>query len=190
MRRRFLALIVTSAFGAFLVLTPAPMASGKEGVKARLETPVPLDAWPGQRITLAWTLSYVESGEHHPFNAIGIFVRLRSASGEEATVGFAHAGAHPRGRYQAVVSVPEGGIGGIQIGIKGTTEERFPIVNNPFRGSGPLAAIPAERPEAGRDVQSLPAVVLGVILAGLAVGAVAAALKRRRMQAEYVHRSL
>jgi hypothetical protein len=78
-----------------------------------------------------------EQGRRQPFNAIGVFVRLQSASGGRPTVGFATPEAHPQGRYDAQVAVPRGGIGGVQIGLGGSSDGGasgmlFPLENDPF----------------------------------------------------------
>jgi hypothetical protein len=111
----------------------APLsAAGKEGVRATLRTAVPLDAEPGARLKVAWTLTFAgEDGVQHPFGAGGVFVRLVSASGGGSRIGFAGEYQPP---YTAVVTVPEGGIGDIQIGVRGQANGKpsdllFPIGN-------------------------------------------------------------
>lgn len=117
---------------------------------ARLTAPPPLHAPPGRKVRVAWTLSYVdERGKRRPFNGGYVFVRLLSASGGALSTAFA---AEPRpGRYVARVTVPKGGIGGIQIGIRGTRCDQggcapsdllFPITNDPFRAPRHAAAPP------------------------------------------------
>jgi hypothetical protein len=64
-----------------------------------------------------------------------VFVRLRSALGGRPTTGFATPDAHPQGRYDARVAVPEGGIGGVQIGLRGSSDVLFPLENDPFARS-------------------------------------------------------
>jgi hypothetical protein len=119
-------------------LLVAQPALGKENVTARLLTPLRLDAAAGEKITVVWVLGGAdEHGQRQPFNAIGVFVRLLSASGGRPTVGFATPDAHPQGRYDAQVAVPKGGIGGIQVGLGGTSdvgvgETLFPLENDPF----------------------------------------------------------
>jgi hypothetical protein len=108
------------AVAGSLLLAAGPVALGKENVKARLLTPLRLDAAPGEQLTVAWALAGSdEHGRHQPFNAIGVFVQLLSASGDRPTIGFATPDAHPQGRYDAQVGVPKGGIGGVRIGLRG-----------------------------------------------------------------------
>jgi hypothetical protein len=107
-----------------------PIARG--WVKATLTGTVDLTARPGTKIRIVWTFD-------HRFAAGGIFVRLVSASGATAEIATAHG---TPGHYAAVVRVPEGGIGAIQIGIEGTSSGAngthpapvlFPITNDPLR---------------------------------------------------------
>jgi hypothetical protein len=139
MRARGL-IAVTAVFAVArpVLLAVQPVALGKDNVTARLLTPLRLDAAPSDKITVVWVLAGTdEHGKRQPFNAIGVFVRLRSASGGRPTIGFATPDAHPQGRYDAQVAVPEGGIGGVQIGLGGASDGRasdvlFPLENDPF----------------------------------------------------------
>ena len=139
--RRLIAVLAGLAVACSLQLTSPPAALGKEDVTARLLTPLRLDAVPGDQITVVWALGGPdEQGRRQPFNAIGVFVRLQSASGGRPTVGFATPDAHPQGRYDAQVAVPRGGIGGVQIGLGGSSnggasDVLFPLENDPFAAS-------------------------------------------------------
>ncbi|MDQ3823894.1 MAG: hypothetical protein M3321_11725, partial [Actinomycetota bacterium] len=62
-----------------------------------------------------------------------MFVRLLSRTGANATESLAPQSA---GRYSTQVDVPEGGIGGIRLGLRGTTDVFFPLDNDPFRSPG------------------------------------------------------
>jgi hypothetical protein len=134
--RGLIAVLGVLAAACSLLLAAAPVALGKENVKARLLTPLPLDAAAGEKITVVWALGGTdEHGRRQPFNAIGVFVRLLSASGGRPTIGFATPDAHPQGRYDAQVAVPKGGIGGVQIGLRGSSDVLFPLENDPFAGA-------------------------------------------------------
>jgi hypothetical protein len=136
--RRLMMVLAVLAMACSLLVGAGPAALGKEGVKARLLTPLRVDAPAGEKLTLVWALAGTdEQGRRQPFNAIGVFVRLLSASGGRPTIGFATPDAHPQGRYDAQVAVPEGGIGGIQIGLRGSldgapSDELFPLGNDPL----------------------------------------------------------
>jgi hypothetical protein len=147
--RRPTVVLAVLAVTCLLLLAAGPAALGKEGVNARLLTPLRVDAAPGQKLTVVWALAGTdEHGRRQPFNAIGVFVRLLSATGGRPTIGFATPDAHPQGRYDAQVAVPKGGIGGVQIGLRGTADGEasdvlFPLENDPF-------AAPVRKPAAGQ----------------------------------------
>jgi hypothetical protein len=160
--RALIAVPAVVAMAGALLLAAGPAALGKDNVTARLFTPLRLDAAPGERLTVVWALAGAdEHGRRLPFNAIGVFVRLLSASGGRPTTGFATPDAHPQGRYDAQVAVPQGGIGGIQIGLGGTSDvgggdTLFPLENDPF--AAPARGAAAGRVAApGRDLPVWPA---------------------------------
>jgi hypothetical protein len=188
---RSLLLVVLAGVSLLLVAAPA---HGKTGVRARLSSGVPLAAAPGERITLRWTLGYRdEKGRWRPgFDACGVFVRLVSASGGRPTVGFDSDGAcrvHPNGSYAAEVIVPEGGVGEVQIGLRGTTDVRyggrptaaglfFPLDND--SAAAPAAATPSSEHPASA-APGAPQLAVWVTFASLAALAIiAAALHPRR----------
>jgi hypothetical protein len=149
MRLTFALVLVTGA-----ALAAALTAAAKNDVVATLTTRIPLDAPAGARLRIAWKLqSFDEHGVPRPFGGGGIFVRLVSRSGGRTET--ATARGRP-GRYAAIVRVPDGGIGGIRIGIHGWTDAGggrradvvFPIANDPFvlrRASRAFAALVARR---------------------------------------------
>jgi hypothetical protein len=63
-----------------------------------------------------------------------MFMRLLSRTGDASTAGFADSDAN--GRNTSAVMVPVGGIGGVRIGLRGTTDILFPLDNDPFRSPG------------------------------------------------------
>ena len=148
--RRLIAVLAVLAVACSLLLAAGPVALGKGNVTARLLTPLPRDAVPGEKLTVVWALGGAdEHGRRQPFNAIGVFVRLLSASGGRPTIGFATPDAHPQGRYDAQVDVPRGGIGGVQIGLSGSSDvdasdTLFPLENDPL-------AAPAREVAAGQE---------------------------------------
>jgi hypothetical protein len=117
-------------------LAVAPGAATKEGARARLTSTVALAAVPGTTIRVGWMVSVPDGkGGREPFGAMQMFVRLLSRTGERSTIGFAPQSA---GRYTARVTVPDGGIGGVRMGLRGTTDIFFPLENDPFRSPGGL----------------------------------------------------
>lgn len=117
-------------------LVAAPAALGKDGVRATLTTPIRLDAAPGTTLHVGWKLA---ARDGTPFGGGDVFVRLRSATGAPAETAYVNGG----GTFAADVVVPKGGIGDVQIGIRGWssgpdgTHEApmmFPITNDPLPG--------------------------------------------------------
>ena len=145
-------------------------AQAKEGAVARLHAPVPMDAQPGSAITLAWSLVLPEENDQ-PLNACGVFVQLRSATGAIPTRGYADGGAcraHLKGEYEATVIVPEGGISAVEVGLSGTTDIYFEVVQ---------ATTPASTPLAPRT-QSLSSVA--IIATAIAIVGAALLIRTRR----------
>jgi hypothetical protein len=130
-----------AALGAVAVaLVAALPAAGKTGVEATLLTRIPLDAPAGTRLQVAWTLSYLDHGRRRLFGANGVFVRLRSAAGASPETAFTSGVGH----YRATVRVPKGGIGDVELGLRGWTngptgthesDADFPITNDPLPGA-------------------------------------------------------
>jgi hypothetical protein len=166
--RRFALAALAAAAAALVAALPA---AGKEGVEATLVTRIPLDAPAGKRLEVGWTLTYLDHGQRRRFSASGVFVRLRSATGAGAETGFTSG----TGQYRATVVVPKGGIGDVQIGLRGWTNDAagthesdalFPITNDPLPG-------------AARSRDGWPRWLLVLVAAPLAVLAVLAVRQRR-----------
>jgi len=134
----FVALVALVAVFASVVGT-TPTAA-KEGVVARVLTPIPRNSQPGTKLRVVWTLSSVEDGKRRPFGAGGVFIRLFGPDGARSPRVYA---SEPElGRYRAQVRVPRGGVRRIVIGLMGTVCDQsgcrpspklFPIVGNVFR---------------------------------------------------------
>lgn len=204
MKRRFL-VILLAAIAAGLVATPAV---AKGDVEATLNTQIPPNASPGEQLRVAWTLTYLdEHGDRQPFGAGGVFIWLFSASGGRPTIGFAERDGGRTGFFVATVPVPEGGIGGIQIGLQGWANGEpspvfFPITNNPLppvtdttqaaaapgsdSAPAPATATPASvaHSEGGRSVIWIPALTLGLVLA---LGSLGVLVRRRRYATNRPH---
>jgi hypothetical protein len=131
------------AAGALIVVLVALVASpagAKEGVVARVLTPISRDAEPGRRVTVVWTLTFVEAGQRRPFGGGAVFLRLFGTADARS----ARVYAEPRapGRYWAAARVPRGGVKRVEFGIMGTVCDQegcrpsakvFPIVGRVFR---------------------------------------------------------
>jgi hypothetical protein len=191
---RLFALALLAFAGALVSAIPA---AAKDGVRATLTTKVPLDAEPGTKVTIAWRLAYLADGRRRLFGAGGVFVRLVSRSGAAVETAFAR---EDRGRYTATVAVPKGGIGDVEVGIRGwvsghverrASDLLFPITNDPVPGVRRIVASPpadqprSERAEGG-DKTWLVALAAGSLLAvgvGFAVVARRAARRAPAVQA-------
>ena len=88
-------------------------AAAKEGVRAKLDEPIRLDAAPGKRIKVAWRLV---DEEGRPFGASGIYLRVSRCGRRPLTVPAAE---RSLGRYSARVKVPRGGIRKLLVGLRG-----------------------------------------------------------------------
>jgi hypothetical protein len=119
-----------------------------------------------------------------------VFVRLLGASGEGAAEGVAPDGVYATGEYEATVIVPEGGIGGVEIGLRGwvsgptgtrRSDLLFPITNDPLGRVGHRASAASRRPDSERSDTWVFVLTAGALftLAVLAVG------KRRSRSATY-----
>lgn len=180
-----LRLLTLSLLVTAIAAVAALPAAAKEGVEATLETNVPLDAEPGTRLQVEWSLTYLDdNGKRQPFGAGDVFVRLHSASGAAAKEGFDSRGAHPRGRYAATVVVPEGGIGKVEIGLRGwatgpsrtrRADVLFPITKVYMSFSPPVQPGVSKQADGGSAVWFV--VGLGSLLA---MCAVAVAIARRK----------
>jgi hypothetical protein len=154
--------VVLAALVLGLVLVPA--AGAKEGLSARLLQPLPTDPQPSSTIEVSWQLTALDGTKRVPFNAMGVFVRLLDAAGGPSTSALARGASHPDGRYDASVSVPAGGIGGIQIGLHGTTDIFAPVEDSPFVQSALLSrplTIPRLRPAARCPVSKVHRTAFG-----------------------------
>lgn len=128
-----------AALGALtlVALLAATLATAKESAQVRLTT-LPLHAKPGSTVRVRWTVDTLDdSGERRPFGASGMFVQLLSRTGAPPTTGFDDGS----GSFETTLTVPEGGIGGVRAGLRGTkcdasgcqpSDAVFRLVNDPF----------------------------------------------------------
>lgn len=86
-------------------LLAASHASAKEGVVARVLTPIDRDTPPPEtKVTVVWTLLSVEDGKRHPFGGGDVFIQL-FGPGTFRSRRVSAAPIRP-GRYRAAVGVP------------------------------------------------------------------------------------
>ncbi len=110
------------AVAAATVCVLATAASAKDGFRAALTSAIPADAKPGTTLEVAWT---VKNAAGDGFSTSAMFVRLRGPAGGKTTEGFASVASHPDGAYTARVTVPKGGISGVEIGVAGTRTDAY-----------------------------------------------------------------
>lgn len=154
-----LATLVLAALAAFV-----PAAGAKEGLGAELLSPLATTAAPGTPVEVEWKLTVLDGSARVPFSAMGVFVRLLDAGGGASTTALARGSSHPDGLYSASVLVPAGGIGGIQIGLHGTTDVYAALTADPFVQSRLLARplhLPSIRPGARCPVAAVSRTSLG-----------------------------
>lgn len=119
---------------ALTALVFVAAAASKGDARAHLTRAVPLNAPAGTTIRVEWTVDVPDGrGGRARFEANDMFVRLLSAHGARSTVAFTDT---VDGRNAADVRVPSGGIGGIQVGVRGTTDVDFILANDPFLTPG------------------------------------------------------
>jgi len=136
MSRRVVAYVIVTAAAAALVAAPT---FAKEGVVARVLTPIERDAQAGTKLTVVWTLSSVEGGKRRPFGAGGVFIRLFGADGARSPR--VYASQIGSGRYRAQVRVHRGGVQRVVIGLMSMrcagscrpAPRLFPLVGAVFR---------------------------------------------------------
>ena len=115
-------------------VTAAALAPAKEGARARLAMPLPVEATAGTRVRVEWTVDVPDGkGGRTSFGASQMFVRLLGRVGARSTIAFTDTRG---GRNVAEITVPAGGIGGIRVGLRGTTDITFPLDNDPFAVPG------------------------------------------------------
>ena len=96
-----------------VVVLGATPVSAKEGVRAKLEAPVSLNAPPDKTIRVAWRLV---DEEGRPFGAGGIYLRVSRCGTTPLRI---PATARGDGRYHARMKVPKRGIRKLVVGLEG-----------------------------------------------------------------------
>ena len=111
--------IVATLLAAATALASASttLAKGEDAV-VTLDSALPPGAMPGTVLEVGWIVTIaLDDGSVEPFNAEGIFIRLRPAAGEPVEFG---ASQDRAGHYVATVTIPKGGLGTIEVGLRGT----------------------------------------------------------------------
>lgn len=140
----FRQLLALGSAVAVLLALGGSVASAKGSGEARLDQAIPGDAAPGSVVTVSWRL-FAPHDEGWGPTALGVFLRLKGPGGESEE---AYGTEYWPGHFFADVTVPAGGIAGVEIGIAGQacaagrcerSDWLFPIT-----GIGPRAGVPIE----------------------------------------------
>ena len=176
--RRRAAVVATSVVASVvLVLAAASGALAKEeGVLVTLDTPIPGDAESGSTIDLAWSMTIEPidgSAATTPYEATPLIVRVTSRSGVPVDVAATHLGG---GRYTAAITVPETGIGALDMGIPTETGGLL-LMAEVFDAPPIIRTVGPDQSAAAAAIDpSLPLLAVGIgaaLLAGLAAALVA-----------------
>jgi len=143
--------IAAALLSVGLLLSAASAALAQDGDPVViLDEPLPTDAAAGSSVAIAWSVEVTrDDGTTLPVNAEGVFLRLTPASGEPIDVA---AGQDRPGHYRATVTVPEGGLGAVAFGLRGSacyadghcerSDSLFKVVDRPVAVVVPPTAAP------------------------------------------------
>jgi len=178
--------------GTAVLLSVAGIAAAKEGAVATLDAPIPPGADPGSEVEVAWSAGWPDvAGGLDPIIGSPVFIRLTSADGSQKVEASGTERSSGSGHYVATITVPRGGVGLVEIGLRGEScvngecfrsdlmfkladEQARPQAAAP-RARAPLPVVPATSMERGDGV---PIAISGIALAGL--GALAFVVHWRR----------
>jgi MYXO-CTERM domain-containing protein len=193
--------------GTALLLSLAGVAAAKEGAEASLDAPIPPGAEPGSEIEVGWSAGWPDgTGGLDPIIGSPVFIRLTSVDGSEKVEASGTERPSGSGHYVATITVPRGGVGLVEIGLRGEScvngecfrsdipfvlsdVDRLPQLGAP-RASAPEAQAPAPiEPANAQPLPTAPATsmergggvpiaITAMALAGL--GALAFVVRRRR----------
>ena len=108
-----LAVALSQSLRTLIGLSP-PVRFSSPQVEATLTSHVPTSARPGTQVRISWKLWSRNQGHNVPFVAAAIVARIVDPARTIVSTAPAH-GEH--GRYTAIVEVPRGGIGRVEVGI-------------------------------------------------------------------------
>lgn len=178
------------ATGLLLMLASASSVFAKEGI-ALLDAQLPGDSG-GTRVDIGWVVTL--PGPHGPerFSGANAFIRVRGSSGGHA-LGWAKETPARSGHYVATVSVPDGGITSVDIGLADPGCQTNSCANTGWMLQlssdlsgfpvAPTIAVERTAPTTPATAAWQPAVVpLGVAIGGLLLASVVVLSRSRRTQ--------
>ena len=178
------------ATGVLLVLATASSVFAKEGI-ALLDMPLPGDAG-GTRVDIGWVVTLPGPQGPERFSGANAFIRVRGSSGGQA-LGWAQETPARSGHYVATVTVPEGGITSVDIGLADPGCQTKSCANNGWMlelsrnlSGFPVAlasAVERTAPTTPTTAAWQPAFVpMGVAIGGLLLAGVVVLSRSRRTQ--------
>lgn len=183
-------LAILPAVLALLALTTASVLA-KEGGVARLDAPIPDDAPPGTELEIGWSVFIVDdTGTSHPIVGSPVYLRLIPAGGGSPVEVDAIERPSGSGHYVATVTVPDGGIGRVEVAMHGEACDAtscwdadyvFPMHDDPAVAVPPIAGSePAATGSAATTDQGPLALLVAAVTGLAAVGALVALVLGRR----------
>ena len=149
--------------GTALLLSFAGVAAAKEGAEASLDAPIALGAEPGSEIEVGWSAGWPDgAGGLDPIVGSPVFIRLTSVDGSEKVEASGTERPSGSGHYLATITVPRGGVGLVEIGLRGEscvngecTRSDIPFVLSDADRLPQLGAprAPAPKPQAPAPVE-------------------------------------
>jgi len=192
------------ALGLLLVLATASSVFAKEGI-ALLDTAPPSDPG-GTSVDIGWVVTLPGPDGPERFTGANAFIRVRGGSGDRA-LGWAEEKPAGSGHYVANVTVPDGGITAVEIGLaepgcrtKACANEGWMLqLSDDLSGfpvaaaSAAPAAVPPTKSVAPPVSQPQPAwqpsafVPIGLALASLLVAGIVVLSRSRGMRRGHAH---
>jgi hypothetical protein len=167
-RRRSVSALLSPPLLLLLLALAGPVLA-KEGMQARLDAPIPIDAPPGTTLEVGWTTTVPDgAGGAAAFSGAPVFIALTEpGAAEPRALVFGDESPAGSGHFTASIVVPKGGIApdGVMIGLRSETCENGVCERTwmPFQLLGPvlttLPVVPAAVPvaSAAADPAATPA---------------------------------
>jgi hypothetical protein len=141
--------------GTALLLSVAGITAAKEGALATLDAPIPPGTVPGGEIEVGWSAGWPDGvGGLDPIIGSPVFIRLTSVDGSEKIEGSGTERPSGSGHYVATITVPRGGVGLVEIGLRGES-----CVNGECMRSDLMFALADEQAHPQRAARIEPAPV-------------------------------
>ncbi len=123
-RRLAAATVVVVMLAIALTAFAAPVLA-KEGIDAQLEAPIARDTPGGTTLLLGVWVTMTDATGTHDVEGSPVYVRVIGPDGDSSS---AVATQSRAGHYTVRVTVPESGVKGVEIGMRGTTDLPFNLV--------------------------------------------------------------